>query len=261
MATSKTRGRLLSLVRRTAKGERETPLPSASEGAALWSLHEQALQRTRDAGEAAQRIVSNLAKQRASGDVLADRAHAVTAHAQDLTGGLARIADTLERLSLVALNAGLEGARQGEVAGRPLLLVSEEIRTHANRGVTSTRELSAALNDIGADVSKLHGTLEQARQATTEASQEASRTAGSNAEAERLLVELGARLREATGSDPEVLRVLAEVGEHARALVHSLATLRGKVPKQLLLTALKPLLDPLARVLGDGSAGSGQESR
>jgi methyl-accepting chemotaxis protein len=258
MARSKTSRRLLGLVQRTAKAA-AAPSRAQVDGAALWSLHDNALSRTRDASEASQRIASNLAKQRASADVLADRAHAVAAHAQELGGGLARITDTLERLSLVALNVGLEGARLGETAGRPLLLVSEEVRAHVNRGTTSARELTATLGDIGGDVSKLHGTIEQARQASTEASQEAARVAGSTSEAERALVELGARLREATGNDPETMRLVAEAGEHARSLMTALSELTGKVPRQLLLGALRPLLDPLARLVespGDDDEGS-----
>jgi hypothetical protein len=114
MARSDTSRRLLGLVRRTAKAARSVPGLSTGRGgasrspedaAALWALHESALVRIRDASEASQRIASNLAKQRASSDVLADRAHSVAAHAQELIGGLARVSDTLERLSLVALNA------------------------------------------------------------------------------------------------------------------------------------------------------------
>jgi methyl-accepting chemotaxis protein len=251
MARSKTSRRLLGLVQRTAKAAGATPSRPHLDGTALWALQDNALLRTREASEASQRITSNLAKQRASADVLADRAHAVAAHAQDLSGGLTRITDALERLSLVALNVGLEGARLGETTGRPLLLVSEEVRTHVNRGTSGARELTATLGDIGADVSKLHGTIEQARLATTEASQEAARVAGSTAEAERALVELGTHLRDATGNDPETMRLVAEAGEHARSLMTALAALTGKVPRQLLLGALKPLLDPLARVLVD----------
>jgi methyl-accepting chemotaxis protein len=251
MARSKASRRLLGLVRRTAKAAALPARPQV-DGAALFSLHDSALLSTRDASEASQRIASNLAKQRASVDVLADRAHTVAAHAQELSGGLARITDTLERLSLVALNVGLEGARLGETAGRPLLLVSEEVRAHVNRGTTSARELTATIGDIGGDVSKLHGTIEQARQASSEASQEAARVAGSTSEAERALVELGARLREATGNDPETMRLVAEAGEHARSLMNALTGLSGKVPRQLLLGALRPLLAPLERVLVDG---------
>jgi methyl-accepting chemotaxis protein len=256
MARPKTSRGLLGLVRRTAKAAAAAPPRAPVDSAGIWSLHDATLGRTREAAEASQRIASNLAKQRASADVLSDRAHAVAAHAQELQGGLARISDAFERLSLVALNVGLEGARLGETARRPLLLVSEEVRTHVGRGTTSARELTATLGDIGSDLSKLHGTIDQARQASSEASQEAARVSGATAEAERTLVELGARLREATGNDPETMRLVAEAGEHARALMTAITGLRGKVPRQILLAALRPLLDPLARVLGEGAAVS-----
>jgi hypothetical protein len=80
-------------------------------------------------------------------------------------------------------------------------------------------------------------------------------------EAERTLVELGARLREATGSDPETMRLIAEAGEHARILVNALTGLRGKAPRQLLLAALWPLLDPLAGVLVETSRGEDAKER
>lgn len=259
--TSKTSRRLLGLVRRTARAARPTPSRSLADGAAIWALHDGALLRTREASEAAQRIASNLAKQRASADVLADRAHAVAAHAQELSTVLARITDAFERLALVALNAGLEGARLGEEQGRGLLLVSEEVRTHVGRGTQSARELATALSDIGGDVSKLHGTIEQSRQAGAEASQEAARASGSSSEAERALVDLGSRLREATGEDPETMRLVAQASEHARALVSALTGLTGKVPKQLLLASLRPLLDPLARLLVDTAPDDDDEAR
>jgi hypothetical protein len=80
-------------------------------------------------------------------------------------------------------------------------------------------------------------------------------------EAERSIVELGARLQEATGSDPETAKLVAQANEHARALVSSLSALGalgGKDPK-LVLAALRPVLGPLSRLLGDTSTASGDE--
>ena len=42
---------------------------------------------------------------------------------------------------MVALNAGLEGARAGESQGRALLLLSEEIRANVVRGADAASEL------------------------------------------------------------------------------------------------------------------------
>ena len=98
--------------RRVHGGERST-----ADDSALWSAHERALVRARDAGAAAQRIASSAARQRASMDAVADRARALSSRAAELQGGFARVVDAFERLGSVALNAGLEGARLGESRG------------------------------------------------------------------------------------------------------------------------------------------------
>jgi hypothetical protein len=62
---------------------------------------------------------------------------------------------------------------------------------------------------------------------------------------------MGDRVKKATGSDPEAVRAIAEASERARALVASLAALNGKVPRIMLLSALRPAIEPLARLLGE----------
>lgn len=253
--------RFLGLLRRTAKASRGAGERTPAEENAIWSAHDKALTHTRDAAEAAQRIASNIAKQRGAADALVDRAHAVAGRAHELATSFARVTDAFERLAMVALNAGLEGARLGEDAGRALLLVSDEVRSHAVRGSETARELSTTLVDVGAEITKLHAHFDQSRQTSSEASQEAARVAGASAEAERALVDIGDRIRKATGSDPETARAIAEASDHARAVVAALTALSGKVPRALLLSTLRPMLEPLARLLadddvsGDGEAG------
>ncbi len=53
-------------------------------------------------------------------DSVADRTHTLSSRAAELQAGFARMLDAFERLGLVALNAGLEGARLGESEGRAL---------------------------------------------------------------------------------------------------------------------------------------------
>jgi methyl-accepting chemotaxis protein len=244
--------RFLSMLRRTAKSAQvKVAGRSAQEENALWTSHDRAVTATKEASSAAQRISSNVARQRGAVDAVADRARAVTARAQELTTSLARIADAFEKLGMIALNAGLEGARLGETAGRALLIVSDEVKAHASRGSETARDVSAATAEVVSELAQLASYVGQARETTADVAQEAARAAGSCTEAEGALLDIGEKLRKATGSDPETVRAIAETAENARALVNSLTTLSGKVPRNLLLSALRPMLDPLARLLAE----------
>jgi twitching motility protein PilJ len=250
MPDERTKSSLLGILRRTARSaQASVGMRTATDENAVWQAHERALARARDASEAAQRIASSVTKQRGVIDTVADRMRGAGVRAQELTGGFGRVVDAFERLGLVALNAGLEAARLGEQNGRALLTVSEEIRAQTSRGLESTRELGVSLNEIASELLALHAQLGTVRQTTSEASQDAAQTSGASADIERALVELGERLRKATGSDPETVRAVAEATEHARALVAALGTLSGKVPRGLLIGTLRPVLEPLARLL------------
>ena len=84
---------------------------------ALWGAHQRASAAVREASDAAQRIASHIAKQRAVVDSLGDRTRGVGTRSAELTTGFSRMKEAFERLELVALNAGLEGARLGEGGG------------------------------------------------------------------------------------------------------------------------------------------------
>lgn len=242
--------RLFRLLRRAGgQSANAAGARSVVEESALWAAHQRAATAVRDSGEAAQRIASHAAKQRGTVDGLSDRARAVSARAQDLSTSFGRIIDAFARLELVALNAGLEGARMGEGGALALGLVSDEVRTQATRGSEASRELSTTLAEIGSELLHVNTSLDRTREAAAEVAQEAARVSGASADAERALVEIGDRLRKATGSDPETARAVAEATEHARALVAALAALSGKVPQSLVVTALRPVLEPLSRML------------
>jgi methyl-accepting chemotaxis protein len=259
MSSSSKPRRLAGLLRRTPTDKHDGQAP-LDDGAA-WSAHAVAKDRSREAAEAAQGIAAHVAKQRAAADILTDRLHTASARAGELASGFGRVTDAFERLGLVALNAGLEGARLGELAGKSLLLVSEEVRSHVVRGSESARELTATLGDVATEVGKLQLYVDQVRQGAMDASQEAARVTALASEAERSIVELGTRLEEATGSDPETARLVAQVSEHAKALIGALGALRGKASPKLVTSALRPVLGPLAGLLGDSAATPDSEPR
>ncbi|HEY2512073.1 MAG TPA: hypothetical protein VGI39_14495 [Polyangiaceae bacterium] len=244
--------RLLKILRRAA---RTGPVPGRPDGEtdenSIWLGHQRTLSVVREGAESAQRIASSIAKQRGAVDAVGDRARAAGVRAQELSTSFARVVDSYDRLALVALNAGLEGARLGENAGRSLLLVSDEVRSQTSRGGDSARELAAALSEIGGELTQMNAQIEQVRELASDVAHEAARASAAGAEADRVLVEMSEQLRRTTERDPETVMAIAEAGEHARALVSSLAALSGRVPRTLLVSALRPMLDPLARLLAE----------
>jgi methyl-accepting chemotaxis protein len=248
----KPKRRLFGLLR---PGKTDRASSTAADAGALWSVHSRAQASTRESGEAAQRIASNIAKQRGSLDSIGDRARAVSARAQDLGTSFSRVVDSFEKLSLVALNAGLEGARLGEQVGQSLQLVSEEVRLSAARGAESARELSSALTEVSTELAQVTSSLDRAREAAAEVAQEAGRVGASSSDTERALGELADRMKRATGSDPETAKALADAVEHGRAFVTALGSLGEKVPKSILMGVLRPVLEPLAKWVGDDEGG------
>jgi methyl-accepting chemotaxis protein len=243
--------RLLKLIRRAAKSAKAKGAEGDADEDAIWLAHQRALTVVREGAESTQRIASGVAKQRGSVDALGDRSRAVGARTQEMSTAFSRVVDSFDRLGLVALNAGLEGARLGESAGRSLLLVSDEVRAQTSRGGDSARELATTFTEISAELGQLNGLLDSVRELASEVAHEAARASAAGAEADRLLMEMSDGLRRTTERDPETVMAIAEATEHARALVASLAGLGEKVPRALLLSVLRPVLEPLARVLVD----------
>lgn len=245
----KPKRRLFRLLRRGARDNTAARSRSAASEGALWSAHQRASASVRESGEAAQRIASQVAKQRGMVDALADRARGVSTRSSDLSSAFSRVRETFARLELVALNAGLEGARLGEGPGQALGLVADEVRAQAARGTETCRDLSLALGEIGSELVQVHASLDRAREASAEVAQEAARVGGASADAERALTEMSDHMKSATGSDPETARAISEVTEHARALVSALSTISGKAPQAIALAALRPVLEPLFQLL------------
>ena len=184
-------------------------------------------------------------------DSVADRTHTLSSRAAELQAGFARMLDAFERLGLVALNAGLEGARLGESEGRALGLVSDEVRALSSRGGDTARDLGAGIGQLAGELTQLESQVGQAQIVVAEVTQDSARAAGAASDAEAALIDIGDRVKKATGSDPEAVRAIAEASERARALVATLSALNGKVSRTMLLSALRPAIEPLARLLGE----------
>jgi hypothetical protein len=246
MSAPRTRRRWLELLRRTA-GVSQDPTP-ALEDAGLWEARDRAAKAAHDAEKLGERVVASSARHRTNADGAAERASNALSRRQGLAANLRHIQDSFERIGVVGLNAGLEGARAPETMGRGLTLVSEEIRSHAGRGADAARELATNLNDLMDIVVDLSQRLERVQREVHELSADATQLKVAVQESVTSLADLEVRLRKATGLDPETAKYIGQVGEHAKGLLGALAALEGAGAKHAAIS-LVPLLTPVMKVL------------
>jgi methyl-accepting chemotaxis protein len=260
MSTSRRR-RWIEVLRRTAgvAGDDDGRGAGALDDAALWAAHDKASASLKESSARAERVAATVARQRSLIDGAGERANLVSARSEGLGPGASRVTEAFERLGVVALNAGLEGARAGD-QGRALLLLSEEIRANVVRGADAAAELVRAADEIAAESAEVRRQIERSRIEVSEVGQEAAQLQAAALSASRSLDDLGALLRKATGIDPEMARVVALAAEHARGLMTALSALSTASQAGPVLGALRPVIGPLVRLLGEIEARSAGES-
>ncbi len=258
------RRRWMDVLRRTASvvgsdGDSGGSPTLGLEDAALWNAEEQATLSIAESSQRAERLAAAVARQRASIDGAAERANVVAARAEGLSASAARVSESFERLGVVALNAGLEGARMNEPQGRALLLLSEEIRANVRRGADASEQLARVVEEIAGESIEVRRQLERSRAEVSEIGQEAAQLQSAAQQATRSIEVLGARLRRATGVDPEVARAVAVASEHARGLMTALTTLTMAAREAPVMSALKPVIGPLVRLLRELEGSEGEK--
>jgi methyl-accepting chemotaxis protein len=246
------RRRWIEVLRRTAAsvGD-ERPASAALDDAALWTAHEKASASIKESSARAERVAATVTRQRQHIEAAAERANLVAARSEGLGPGVARVSEAFERMGVLALNAGLEGARAGEGQGRALLLLSEEIRANVVRGADAAGDLTRVADEIAAESAEVRRQIERSRAEVSEVGQDAAQLQAAALSAARSLDDLGARLRKATGIDPEMARVVALAAEHARGLMTALSALSTAAQAGPVLGALRPVIGPLVRLLGE----------
>ncbi len=259
MSTPRKR-RWFDVLRRSGAEGRGAPF--ALDDAALWTAQDQAARSLTESGARAEKVATSVARHRSLVEAAAERANLVAARAEGLGPMASRVAESFERLGVVALNAGLEGARAEGPHGRALLLLSDEIRAGVARGAEAAEQLARSAAEIAAEAADVRRQLERSRTEVSEVGQDAAHLQAAAQQATKALDELGSRLRRATGMDPEMARLVAQASEHARGLMTALSALTTTAPGAAALSALRPIIAPLARVLGeidDPEGGEGDE--
>ena len=250
MSNSKRR-RLIDVLRRTASlgaGGGRGPLEDAS----LWEARDKAARASTDSERLAEKVAAGATRSRAQLEAALERSNSLGTRAEAAQSGARLAVDAFDRLSIVALNAGLEGARLGETQGKALLLLSEEIKANVTSGVEAGRKLVGIASGLGQDALDLSQRIDRLAKDSHELGGDAALLKTAAQDTSLALVELETRLRKATGLDPELARNLADAGDHAKGLILALTALEARDIGQdrgAVGDALGPVLSPLKKLL------------
>ncbi len=250
MSNSKRR-RFIDVLRRTASLGLSSNR-GALEDASLWEARDKAAKSSGDAERLAEKVTAVATRQRSQLENALERSNGFGTRAEASTVSARLAVDAFDRLSIVALNAGLEGSRLGETQGRPLVLLAEEIKANVTSGVEAGRKLVGLTAGLGQDALELSQRIDRLQKDAQELGGDAALLKSAAQEANAALAELDTRLRKATGLDPELARNLAEAGDHAKGLILALTALEGRDmgdERGAVTDALGPVLAPLKKLL------------
>jgi methyl-accepting chemotaxis protein len=217
--------------------------------ALLFSKHEQASIAASQSLRTAQAAGATAAQQRSALEAAADHARLLVSRGRELRGSVQQVGDALERAKLVALNAGLEGARLGEPAGKAMVAAADELRSVIGRAVGALEEHLSLLIQVEREREKLRDQVDQAKQSASALGDELLRAQTTQRDAVSSLEELGKGLEHATGTDREVARIVATAADHARGLLEALGALSDRPQRSAVVRALRPTLLPLLRLM------------
>ncbi|MDF3067640.1 MAG: methyl-accepting chemotaxis protein [Polyangiaceae bacterium] len=147
---------------------------------------------------------------------------------RDLRASVQELRDTLERGRLSTLNAALEGARLGEVAGKALLSMTEEVRSALGRSADVLDEHAARVAELERERERLVLALGPLADAARAVASEVSRAADRGRAQREALSALTLTLREELSVDPELGGLLSRASREAQDLLETLSALEAR---------------------------------
>ena len=194
-------------------------------------LAESLAEATRASAEAEQATGSaqvQAGRQAAEIEALREGGERLALRGRDLRTSVQDLRDTLERGRLSTLNAALEGARLGEVAGRALLAMTEEVRGALGRSADVLDEHATRVAELERERERLLLALGPLADAARAVALEVTRAAERNRTQQGALAELALELRQQLGVDPELGGLLARASREAADLLDTLSALESR---------------------------------
>lgn len=181
-----------------------------------------------EAGQATGSAQAQAGRQSADIEALLEGGERLALRGRDLRSSVQELRDTLERARLSTLNAALSGARLGEVAGKALLAMTEEVRSALGRSTDVLDEHATRVAELERERERLLLALGPLADAARAVASEVTRAAERNRTQQSALAELGSELRQQLGVDPELGGLLARATREATDLLDTLSALEAR---------------------------------
>lgn len=188
----------------------------------------EAMRASSDAEQASGLAQAQAGRQAAEIERLLEGGERLALRGRDLRGSVQELRDTLERGRLSTLNAALEGARLGEVAGKALLAMTEEVRSALGRSADVLDEHATRVAELERERERLVLALGPLADAARAVASEVARAAVQGRAQREALDELGLELRQRLGVDPELGGLLARASREAQELLETLSALESR---------------------------------
>ncbi|HVY30086.1 MAG TPA: hypothetical protein VHB79_26195 [Polyangiaceae bacterium] len=187
-----------------------------------------AVEAATDAEQAGGLAHAQAARQAAEIEALLESGERLALRGRDLRASVQDLRDSLERGRLSTLNAALEGARLGEVAGKALMAMTEEVRSALGRGADVLDDHAARVAELERERERLVLALGPLADAARAVANEVARAADRNRTQRDALAELALELRQQLGVDPELGGLVARASREASDLLDTLAALEAR---------------------------------
>ena len=217
--------------------------------ALLFGAHHMAAKSAQRAVEQCVKANQGLQQCRSQIEAFTDLARRLEVRIRDTRSSVTQLSDALDRIKLVALNTGLEGARLGESSGKALVAVADEVRALSSRGLDVVANHARLVQEIDLEQQKLAQTAELAQSLAIDLASLLRQTHESQCEAVSTLDTLEENIERASGLDANSAAELQRVAEHGQALVSALEALGTARRQKIVRTLLLPTVEPLLRAL------------
>lgn len=232
----------MAQARESATPAEGAPLAELAEFFEIQAALQRLSERTTDVCQSSSGAIT---RQRGEIDALSEWLRRLETSLREARNHVETLGVAFDRIKIVALNTGLEGARLGDLAGKALISVSDELRNLTTRGLELLAEQAATVEQMEADRQRLVTLSERSRSHLGELDAGLREALSAEHSTHQTLSRFASALQKATGLDVEAAAQLSRISAQARGLVDSLTGLSKPEHQNAVRVALTPALAPL----------------